>query len=142
PLTGHTNWVWGVATATLPDGRVVAVTGSWDATVRVWDLTRSTPVGNPLTGHAGSVRAVATTTLPDGRVLAITSNVDATVRAWDLLAGCAWGHPLCVVNPAVAVSAVAGHPGDVVVAGPGLARLRLSRVAGGSRPGSDMEVAL
>jgi WD40 repeat protein len=37
-LTGHTDWVWAVATAALPDGRVVAVTGSNDRTVRIWDL--------------------------------------------------------------------------------------------------------
>ncbi|WP_263637124.1 WD40 repeat domain-containing protein [Streptomyces sp. CoH27] len=37
-LTGHTRGVWAVATAVV-DGRPVAVTGSDDRTVRVWDLT-------------------------------------------------------------------------------------------------------
>lgn len=39
-LTGHTDWVVAVATAVV-DGRPVAVTGSWDRTVRVWDLWRA-----------------------------------------------------------------------------------------------------
>jgi WD40 repeat protein len=38
PLTGHTGPVLAVATAVLPDGRPVAVTGGVDRTVRVWDL--------------------------------------------------------------------------------------------------------
>ena len=37
-----------VATGVLPDGRTVAVTGSRDATVRVWDLADGTPLGCPL----------------------------------------------------------------------------------------------
>lgn len=44
----------------LPDGRPVAVTGSEDARVRIWDLTTGTPVGDPLTGHTRAVGAVAT----------------------------------------------------------------------------------
>ena len=55
PLTGHTGTVFAVATAVLPDGRPVAVTGSGDHTVRVWDLTTGTPIGEPLTGHTGTV---------------------------------------------------------------------------------------
>ena len=39
-----------VATPLL-DGRPVAVTGSADATVRVWDLATGAPIGDPLTGH-------------------------------------------------------------------------------------------
>lgn len=40
-LTGHTNWVFGVAAAQL-DGRTVVVSGSADDTVRVWDLDART----------------------------------------------------------------------------------------------------
>ncbi len=55
-----------VATGVLPDGRLVAVTASPDGTVRVWDLTTGTPIGDTLTGHTSEVAAVATGVLPDG----------------------------------------------------------------------------
>jgi WD40 repeat protein len=37
-----------VATVVLPDGRPLAVTGSDDATVRIWDLAVPGAVGHPL----------------------------------------------------------------------------------------------
>jgi WD40 repeat protein len=39
PLTGHTNFVQSVATAQL-NGRPVIVSGSYDESIRVWDLAR------------------------------------------------------------------------------------------------------
>jgi hypothetical protein len=50
-LGRHDRVVFGVATLVLPDGRPVAVTGSGDDTVRMWDLTSHQPIGAPLTGH-------------------------------------------------------------------------------------------
>jgi hypothetical protein len=38
------------STTELPDGRLVAVTGSRHATVQVWDLTTGAALGEPLTG--------------------------------------------------------------------------------------------
>ncbi|MFE2935890.1 hypothetical protein [Streptomyces sp. NPDC059278] len=61
-FTGHTSWVWAVATGVV-DGRPIAVTGSNDRTVRVWDLTTGQQVGEPLTSHTGhddAALAVAT----------------------------------------------------------------------------------
>ncbi|MGW2255775.1 hypothetical protein ACWCXH_37355 [Kitasatospora sp. NPDC001660] len=84
-LTGHIRGVWAVATA-MVDGRPVAVTGDWDGTVRVWDLTTGQPVGEPLTGHTHEVEAVATA-MVDGRPVAVTGDWDGTVRVWDLTTG-------------------------------------------------------
>lgn len=64
------------------DDRPIAVTGSWDHTVRIWDLTSGIAI-DLLTGHTGSVTAVACTQL-DGRPSALTSGRDHTVRIWDL----------------------------------------------------------
>ena len=75
-LTGHTNWVYGVAFG--PDGRLLATT-SGDGSVRVWDP----PTGGTaatLTGHSDRVAGVAFG--PDGRLLA-TADGDRTVRVWD-----------------------------------------------------------
>lgn len=71
-----------VATGVV-DGRPVAVTGSLDTTVRVWDLATGRPIGKPLIGHTESVRAVATGVV-DGRPVAVTGSSDETVRVWDL----------------------------------------------------------
>jgi hypothetical protein len=58
-LAQQTAPVMAVATAVV-GGRVVAVTGSHDKTVRVWDLATGALVGDPLIGHTRSVMAVAT----------------------------------------------------------------------------------
>jgi WD40 repeat protein len=83
-LTGHTGTVSTVA-CTLLDGRPVAVTGSDDFTVRVWDLATGQP-GPTLIGHSDTVAAVACTLL-DGRPVAVTGSDDFTVRVWDLATG-------------------------------------------------------
>lgn len=80
PLFGHDDVVSTVAFR--PDGRLLA-TGSWDHTVRLWDVTDSPtriPVAT-LTGPADFVRSVAFS--PDGRTLAAASN-DGTIRLWDV----------------------------------------------------------
>ena len=77
---GHTAWVHSVALT--PDGRF-AVSGSWDCTLRVWDLQQGQPV-RTLEGHKGWVNAVAVT--PDGS-RAISAASDCTLRVWDLATG-------------------------------------------------------
>jgi WD40 repeat protein len=70
----------------------VAVTGSWDGTVRVWDLATGAAVCDPHTGHTNAVLAVVTTVL-EGRPVAVTGGEDATVRVWDLATGAPIGAP-------------------------------------------------
>ena len=84
-LTGHTGGVGALACTSL-DGVPVAVTGSWDRTVRVWDLATGIPLGQPLTGHTDRVGAVACTSL-DGVPVAVTGSYDQTVRVWNLRTG-------------------------------------------------------
>ena len=91
-LTGHTDTVYAAAVTEL-DGRPVAVTGSEDTTVRIWDLSTGQQRGRPLTGHTDEVWAVATTQL-DGRPVAVTGAADDTVRIWDLTTGQQRGQPL------------------------------------------------
>jgi WD40 repeat protein len=60
-------------------GQAAFVTGP--ASVRLWDLATSRPIGAPLTGHTGPVTSVAFSR--DGTTLAAGS-ADHTVRLWDV----------------------------------------------------------
>ncbi|WP_405180961.1 caspase family protein [Nocardia sp. NBC_01377] len=83
-LTGHIGAVFTLACTEI-DGRPVAVTGSGDQSVRVWDLWTGQQLTH-LTGHTGWVDAVACTEI-DGRPVAVTGSNDHTVRVWDLSTG-------------------------------------------------------
>ncbi|KAK3805370.1 MAG: hypothetical protein J3Q66DRAFT_423168 [Benniella sp.] len=79
-LRGHSQGVTCIAYS--PDGDRI-VSGSWDSTVRVWDVA----TGDCLyifIGHTREIKSVAYS--PQGNVVASRSN-DRTVRLWDLEAG-------------------------------------------------------
>ncbi|MEV3925864.1 NB-ARC domain-containing protein, partial [Actinomadura coerulea] len=79
-LTGHTDWVVGVAFS--PDGSR-ALTGSNDSTARIWDTTTGRQL-HQLTGHTDWVWGVAFS--PDGS-RALTGGADGTARIWDTATG-------------------------------------------------------
>jgi len=80
-LKGHARYVWQVAFS--PDSRYLA-SGSWDSTVKVWDL-KAPESSEPVTlrGHAGFIYALAFG--PDGRCLASGSGYagHGEVKVWD-----------------------------------------------------------
>jgi eukaryotic-like serine/threonine-protein kinase len=80
-LKGHRRYVWMVAFS--PDGRYLA-SGSWDSTIKVWDLT-APESAEPVTlrGHAGFVQSLAFS--PDGRRLASGSGYTGhgEIMVWD-----------------------------------------------------------
>ena len=76
-LEGHTSLVR--ALAVLSDGTVAS--GSWDRTVRLWDVGTRRCVAM-LVGHTESVNALAV--LSDGRLA--SGSDDKSVRLWDVVA--------------------------------------------------------
>jgi WD40 repeat protein len=79
-LAGHTDGV--AAVAVTPDGSR-ALSGSFDKSVRLWDLNTRQELRR-LDGHTGPVLAVAVS--PDGQ-RALSGGLDKTVRLWDLNTG-------------------------------------------------------
>lgn len=91
-LTGHGGPVIAVATAVV-DGKPVAVTGSHDRTLRVWDLTTGRQLYEPGTGrtdpissHTAEVVGVVSA-ICDGRTVAVTRDAEGTALVWDLATG-------------------------------------------------------
>jgi WD40 repeat protein len=79
-FAGHTAVVSSVAVT--PDGKTLA-SGSYDKTVKLWDLATGDETAI-LRGHTAGVYSVAFA--PDGKTLASASQ-DDTARLWDLASG-------------------------------------------------------
>ncbi|KAF5347139.1 hypothetical protein D9757_015068 [Collybiopsis confluens] len=88
PLHGHTSSVNSVAFS--PDGQQV-VSGSWDDTVRIWNVQTGQQIGDPLYGHTHYVTSVAFS--PDDQQV-VSGSHDETVRIWNVQTGQQIGDPL------------------------------------------------
>ncbi|WP_326720017.1 caspase family protein [Streptomyces sp. NBC_00243] len=122
-LSGHTRGVDCVAIGDL-DERPIAVTGSVDKTVRVWDLTTQRQIGDPLSMGV-AVSAVAIGDLGDYTV-ALTGGVDGMVRVWDLSAGQEYGRPLTGHTnriEAIRIGAIGDRPVVLTASSDGTARV-------------------
>ncbi|KZP24269.1 hypothetical protein FIBSPDRAFT_427282, partial [Athelia psychrophila] len=80
-FNGHTDTVKSVVFS--PDGQRI-VSGSWDFTIRIWDVTTGALIAGPFEGHTGWVNSAVFS--PDGQCIASGSD-DNTIRVWDATTG-------------------------------------------------------
>lgn len=80
-LKGHNQTVQDVFMSS--DG-LFALSGSWDKTLRLWDLVRGETVRS-FTGHKSDVNSVAFS--PDNRQI-VSGSRDKTIKLWNTLADC------------------------------------------------------
>ncbi|KAG8983106.1 hypothetical protein FRB93_007663 [Tulasnella sp. JGI-2019a] len=73
-----------------PDGKTV-VSGSDDGTVRMWDSSTGSSIGEPLEGHTSHISCLAIS--PDGKTI-VSGFYDGTVHRWDTKTGISIGDPL------------------------------------------------
>jgi WD40 repeat protein len=79
------------------DGKLLAL-GARDGTIRLWDVQRRRPIGQPLHGHSSEVESLAFS--PDGTALASASSHETIL--WDSILWRgdlnAWRERLCKVG--------------------------------------------
>ena len=73
---GHEDYV--VVAGSTPDDRYL-ITGSWDATVRIWDRETGREIAR--LSHDADVQGIAVSA--DGHTL-VTASLDGKLRVWDL----------------------------------------------------------
>ncbi|MFQ5779914.1 MAG: WD40 repeat domain-containing protein, partial [Nitrospiria bacterium] len=103
-LEGHGDIIRSVAFS--PDGKLL-VTGSYDKTVRIWDLETGRAIFSMT--HPNLVRAVAVS--PDGKIVA-SGNYNKTADLWDVETG----KRKAVLGHSKLVRAVAFSPDGKVLA--------------------------
>lgn len=86
-LQGHNDLVSSVAFS--PDGKILA-SGSWDDTIRLWDVSSGQQFNLPFIGHSWDVSAISFS--PNGQLLA-SGSWDKTIRLWDMIEGVQIGEP-------------------------------------------------
>lgn len=79
-LKGHSSWVDAVAIS--KDGQIL-VSGSYDNTIKLWDLTTGKSV-HTLVGHSSTVHSVA---ISADKKTVVSGSDDGTIKVWNVATG-------------------------------------------------------
>ncbi|KAJ2925578.1 hypothetical protein H1R20_g11517, partial [Candolleomyces eurysporus] len=131
-LQGHRSWVRAVAIS--PDGKSI-VSGSWDNTIRIWDMETGAQVGKPLLGHGDTINSVAIS--PDGKFI-VSGAEDKTIRIWDAGTGMQVGESLRGHEDWV-LSVAFLHDGQHIVSGSRDKTIRIWDAAAGTQVGVPLQ---
>ncbi|RXW12284.1 hypothetical protein EST38_g13570 [Candolleomyces aberdarensis] len=131
-LQGHTNTVRAVAIS--PDGKRI-VSGSWDNTIRIWDMEKGAQVGEPLLGHGEAIYSVAIS--PDGKLI-VSGSDDKTIRIWDAETGMQVGESLRGHEYSVR-SVAFSHDGQRIISGSFDNTIRIWDAAAGTQVGVPLQ---
>ena len=105
-LVARHAWSQEAVACTVLAGRPVAVIGSLDGIVRIWDLVTGKQVGGDIVVNTKTVTALAAAVRPDGHSVALICSAYGSVKVWDLTAAEPIGDPpvgdLRLVNCAAA----------------------------------------
>ena len=77
PLEGHTDAVYAIQLT----GNYL-VSGSWDRTIRIWDVQTSRLVGRPLSGHLSGVLCLQVDARKTGNII-VSGSADGEIIAWN-----------------------------------------------------------
>ncbi|MET9249181.1 hypothetical protein [Nonomuraea sp. NPDC003709] len=112
-LKGHTDRINSITIGQL-DGEAIAVSGSGDGTVRVWDLDTGRQRGEPLKSHLRPVYWVGIGQL-EGQPIAAFIDEGNAMRVWDLRSGRQRGKTLQDRLPVFIGTAALGRLEDRIV---------------------------
>lgn len=129
--------VGALATAALPDGRIIVVVSSDDGKVRIWDLITGHPIGEPVTVSQDHYsRAIATAVLPDGRAV-VVAGAHHGLWVWDPAEGGPSGEPVgeAKASPASLATTVLPDRRVVAIVGDTLGRVHLWDITTGRLEG-------
>ncbi|KAJ2929848.1 hypothetical protein H1R20_g7248, partial [Candolleomyces eurysporus] len=128
-LRGHRELVQCVAIS--PNCKRI-VSGSWDETIRIWNMETGAQAGEPLRGHEGDINSVAIS--PDGKLI-VSGSDDKTIRAWDAETGVQAGEPLRGHEDFV-LSVAFSHDSQRIISGSRDKTIRIWDEAAGTQVGA------
>jgi len=85
-LRGHSDKIYSLCTLTLSDGRNLVVSGSWDRTIKLWDVGFGNLVWTLDDSTVSeAIEVVTAVTTAKGQQLIVSGSDDCAVNCWDAL---------------------------------------------------------